>query len=259
MNQEEINRLLQPDEYYKQSQKLVSEVDEETASKLKEADKYPYTVRKIIKQVAEKYAHLHDNIPPYVPMTFLEDGPDEFIITRDGQVLSVDLYAHAESNGSANGYPRTRITYRSGVVKAYYRHRLLGQAYREYINNPEPDKPFENMVVNHIDGIKNHCYVTDLNGVKNIEVVTQKANTIHAYKNGLIKKNYNGQKDKRPQAVCCIDKDTNEIVQIFPSVNAAAREIGCPQPVITRALNNPQRNLTAGGFKWKRKKDIMRE
>lgn len=258
MTQEEMQRLLEPDEYHKNIQND-TEIAEDTSKQI-DSTNYPYSVRKVIKEVTKKYAHLNDGIPAYMPIE-TEESTDEFIITRDGRILSVDIYSRAENNGGANGYPRVILHYKNGVRKAYYKHRLLGKAFREYINNPEPDKPFNEMVVNHIDGIKTHCYVTDLNGVKNIEVVTQRENTRHAYRNNLIRKQtkkHAQTKNTRtkPKEVCCIDPETNEIIQVFPSVNSAANELGCPQPQISRALNNPDRDLKAGGFKWKLKKDM---
>ena len=71
------------------------------------------------------------------------------------------------------GYTRITLTLKE-VRKYFALHRLIATA---FIPNPE-NKPF----VNHIDGNKrNNC-------LENLEWVTPKENSQHAYKHGLIKK-----------------------------------------------------------------------
>lgn len=82
--------------------------------------------------------------------------------TRTGRILKQDLSAH--------GYPRVTLS-QDGIIKRYFVHRLVAS---HYIPNPN-NLP----MVNHIDG----CKVN--NSVDNLEWVTCKENTIHAFKTGL--------------------------------------------------------------------------
>lgn len=64
----------------------------------------------------------------------------------------------------------------------------------------------ENLVVNHIDGDKTN------NSAKNLECITQKENTLHALKNGLLKNN---------QKVKCLNNG-----MVFNSIKEAGRWCG---------------------------------
>lgn len=95
---------------------------------------------------------------------------------------NLDIVSKARTNPRVLTQGRDKDGYRTVSTrykgKAYYLrvHRLIAEV---YIPNPE-NRPF----VNHKDGLKHN------NNVINLEWVTAKENTIHAYKNGLIKINF---------------------------------------------------------------------
>lgn len=263
MTEEELNMLLlQPDAYHQ----TIKE-DECAAYNIfteEEANIIPYPIQIEIERIKRKYHKdgIEDTIPPFRFLE-IEDSTKDFIICRDGQMFAITMNCRVQSYGKANGYPRVKLRFATGVERFYYKHRLLGLAYRPYIHDSQPDVPFDELVVNHIDGIKDHCYVTDLDGKFNIEVVTQAENTQHAYDTGLIKKKTPKPKGRYNSGVPNIrvgkvDKDTNEVLQIYRSIGEAARQNDIPQPLISRTLNNPETHKTAGGFKWIRVSDLKK-
>ena len=73
--------------------------------------------------------------------------------------------------------------------------------------------------------------------------------TAHGYKwrcsEIIAEKKYNNT----AKSIMKLDKDTNEVIEVFPSISAAARSLGKRTSLIRRVLNND--TLTAYGFKWK--------
>lgn len=98
---------------------------------------------------------------------------DYFQISNLGNVFSKRSNRILKQTKSKQGYWTfaTEIGGRQGVKHNFYVHRLVAMA---FIPNPE-NKPF----VNHIDGCKTN------NIVSNLEWVTAKENTIHAWATGL--------------------------------------------------------------------------
>lgn len=115
-------------------------------------------------------------------------------------------------------------------------HRLLAQA---FIPNPD-NKP----QVNHIDGIKDH------NVLDNLEWVTNSENQIHAYQNGL---NVHSDKSGRPKrAILQIDKDTNEVIRRFDSFSETEKEFKSYSTIRRCCIGSSR---TAYGYKWKYEDD----
>ena len=99
--------------------------------------------------------------------------------------------------------------YKDGAVKQFRKHRFIMEC---ITGKPIPD----NMVINHINGIK-----TD-NSYKNLEIVTYSENTQHALRIGLItpkKGELNGN--------CTITEETARgIIRLIVNTNLSNKEIG---------------------------------
>ena len=105
---------------------------------------------------------------------FINDKPTEYFVSKNGDVISKyknkDNY-HLKVFETDRGYQYVKL-WINNKSKAKFIHRLVAEA---YIDNP-CNKP----EVNHIDGIKSHNYVD------NLEWVTSKENKRHAKDHGLI-------------------------------------------------------------------------
>lgn len=137
-----------------------------------------------------------------------------------------------------NGYKSFSIS-TNGGNKRYLLHRIIAET---FIPNPE-NKP----CVNHINGIK-----TD-NRLENLEWVTHKENSQHAFKTGLNFPRY-GMKgkiaslNKKSKKINQIDIKTNFIIKTFDSIHCVKRELNYSQSNICNCANG-KRN-SAYGYKW---------
>lgn len=134
----------------------------------------------------------------------------------------------------SKGYLRVSIC-SNGKPHTFKVHRLVAQA---FIPNPE-NKP----QVNHIDGNKQN------NRVENLEWCTNGENSKHAFRTGLNHANYTPTNSRK---ILQINKDTNEIIAKYPSINAALRHFNLP---ITKRANIVEcckgKQITGYGYKWK--------
>ena len=103
-------------------------------------------------------------------------------------------------------------------------HRLIAKTFLENYD--------ENLEVNHKNGIK-----TD-NRVENLEMVTAKQNSWHRHY--VLKKCVKSVKQ--------IDKNTNKIVNRYPSISEAERITGIDHTCIINVCKGKQK--TAGNYKW---------
>lgn len=95
-------------------------------------------------------------------------GFPEYGINMEGEVYN--LKNGKRLKGTIHrGYYRVKL-YRNGEYKRYFVHDLMAKAYM----NPE----YSPFVVNHINGNKLD------NRLNNLEIISQSANTKHAYKQG---------------------------------------------------------------------------
>lgn len=143
----------------------------------------------------------------------LKDGRTRPVKGKEGsKYYSVDLCVHGKS-------------------KAYNVHRLVAETFL-----PKPEGMTE---VNHIDGNKKN------NHVENLEWVTQKGNLIHA-----MEQLHHFPFGKPARKVNCINAETGEVIQSFPSLADAARAVGkaSARTGITLVCQGMQNK--AYGYKW---------
>ncbi len=93
-----------------------------------------------------------------------------YIIDRLGNIYNSENKKPLIPQLSSGGYYRVQLRI-NNVSKSYAIHRLVAYA---FISNP-----FNKPDINHIDGIKSHNYV------ENLEWVTKSENSLHAYRTGL--------------------------------------------------------------------------
>lgn len=162
-------------------------------------------------------------------MKEIEDYPGYFI-TEDGKVWSEKSKKFLAFK-DVNGYNKVQLC-NDGERKYLFVHRLVANA---YIPNPD-NLPY----VNHKDENRKN------NQKENLEWCTTEynnnyGNRIEKVKQSLLNKN--GKK-----IVMC-DKDTEEIIQIFNSINEAGRFLNKPHSNIVATLKGRQK--TCYGYKWK--------
>lgn len=111
----------------------------------------------------------------------------------------------------------------------YRVHRLIAFA---FLKNNEINQE----IVNHIDGDKTN------NKKENLEWVTHKRNSLHAFQIGL-------SKTPKGRAICKINVKTDDIIKVFTSVREAAKSIGKTHCNLVACCAGRQK--TAYGFGWK--------
>jgi len=116
-------------------------------------------------------------------------------------------------------------------IRKYCRiNRLVAEAFLGLID--------DKLIVNHKNGNKLD------NRLDNLEIITQKENTYHARKNGLVK--------LFKRAVLQYDKDMN-FIQRFESIKEAGDNTGTNKGSISATCKGKQK--TAGGFIWRYEKE----
>lgn len=157
-------------------------------------------------------------------------GYPNYFITEDGKVISKQSKNSKELCQwiDSTGYKQV-IIYKNG--KRYYKrvHQLVAEAFVE-------GKSEENCMVNHIDGNKVN------NNFKNLEWVSNKENTQHAYDNGLYRSTYKCK-------VKAIHKITKEEF-IFGSIRSCAKELELNRKTLTEILKGKKNNNYDYYFKY---------
>lgn len=133
---------------------------------------------------------------------------EDYEITKDGRVINKHTGRIVKPQMNGTGY------YRVGICgKLQFVHRLVAE---KYIPNPE-NKP----QVNHKDGNKlNNC-------VENLEWVTNRENSLHALKNGMmrIEENHQFAKLKRTQVAFIKSHDEMSRKELADLFNVSPRTI----------------------------------
>jgi hypothetical protein len=151
-------------------------------------------------------------------------------ISSDGKVFSVKRNRYLKGGIEGGGY-RFVMLRNNGTYKTQKVARLVAQ---HYIPNPD-NKP----CVNHIDGIKLH------NNVENLEWVTYRENRLHAFRIGLVNHQHNPRLGSRKRIVGI----KNGMGYAFLGIAEAAKEMGMAASGISFCLHG--RYKTSGGYIWK--------
>lgn len=133
-------------------------------------------------------------------------------VSDDGQVFSIRAKRARKIHVRKDGYLYVSL-HKDGKVIEPGVHRLVAKA---FVPNPENKRE-----VNHINGIK-----TD-NRVDNLEWMTPKENTAHAFYTGLNDERVH----KMSYPILALNKETGELKH-YPSARAASRELGIRQTSI---------------------------
>ncbi len=137
-------------------------------------------------------------------------GYSNYLIDPRGRVYNQELKAFLQGSQNPDGYFNVRIKSDEGITKTWGVHRLIG-----YVFIP-CEKPLEDMVINHINGIKWD------NRLENLEWVTYQENAEHAGREGLTSKCL-------PTLVR--DVDTGEVTS-YPSIISCALALGMTKDAI---------------------------
>ena len=155
-------------------------------------------------------------IPGFTNYAISEDGEIWNIETMKSKVWSIT--PPNPNKNSTGGYFYTRLLDDSGKSQTLFRHRALGIVFKH------PRKAVRNLVINHINGIPGS------DGLENLEWLTYRDNSLHAYEFGL------RPNSSRPVLV---KELTTGLEFSFPTTQAAAKYYGMERgDLIMQRLKN---------------------
>lgn len=140
---------------------------------------------------------------------------------KSGQILNPGI--------SGNGYKQVSLKMNdTGKFKKQYVHRLVAQY---WLDNPEDKREVNHKNLDRTD-----------NRAENLEWLTSSENQKHKFENSDYKTS------NRP----VVQMDLNDnVIAIFDSVIAAARELNISRQGIDKVVHGTYGRITAGGYKWK--------
>ena len=147
-----------------------------------------------------------ENYPGYYDI----DGYSNYAISRSGEVINKSSGRPLRGSTNPSGYLNYRITDDKRYTKTWGRHRLLGFVFKK------PDIPIDKLVINHLDGIKGHDVLS------NLEWTTYQGNIEHAGASGYTEKCI-------PISVRDI---TTGVVTKYPSVKKCALDLGLSKDAV---------------------------
>ena len=166
----------------------------------------------------------------------IPDFPNYYVL-EDGRIWSNWRKQFVSEVIMPKGYHRVVLSKKNKSYN-FLVHRLVAEA---FVPNPE-NKP----CVNHKDcNPGNNHYL-------NLEWVTHKENNNyaeHGKKNG----------EAHSISVAKIDKHTNEVLEIYPSIRAAANANNIKATNIGAVCAKKPHYLTAGGYKWAYAEEVVGE
>lgn len=185
----------------------------------------------------------------------VDEFPNVYQVSNYGQIRRIGDYSNQSATwkltypkiitqtDNTRGYMCVKLSYRNKTYTRYV-HRLVATAFCDNLN---PSKYTE---VNHIDGDKTN------NTSENLEWCDRSYNNKHAYIKGLhtLHGCYGCKK-----AVAQVDMSSNKIVEIYESVEYAAKQVGLKNYANISACCNYAENpnkykrpcLSSMGYKWR--------
>lgn len=137
-------------------------------------------------------------------------GYNRYAISTNGTIINKATNLKLKGSVNPAGYHNYRLTNDEGNTKTWGRYRLLAYVFKH------PEESIDDLVVNHIDGIKSN------DSLENLEWTTQQGNIEHAGKFGLTTK--------------CIPISVRDVntgyITDYPSATACARELGLTKDAI---------------------------
>lgn len=155
-------------------------------------------------------------------------------IYEDGRIYSYKSRKWLTLKPRQDGYIRVRLVNDNGEIKDLYLHRIIAQT---FIPNPE-NLP----CVNHKDENRMNCHKD------NLEWCTYEYNINYGSRTERMVQNRIYETPSSAIQVAKIDKQTGEILEIFPSIKEAGRKCGSASHINEAAHG---KRKSACGFYWK--------
>lgn len=174
---------------------------------------------------------------------FYVPGFNQLVINREGVALFENTGATLKyyvlngdkKKNTKGGYMVGSAACINGIAAPASRHRMLCMTFMPYGND------IDRLVTNHIDGVPGN------DDINNLEIVTRRANNIHAYQNNL---------KSQQMAVLCRNVKTMEVTEYY-SVAECGRALGmkCDEGSITYRLRTAFCTIFDGKYQFKYKSD----
>lgn len=157
------------------------------------------------------------------------DMATNYEVSNMGNIRNIKTGQTLNPGIRGNGYKQVSLKMiDTGKFKKQYVHRLVAQY---WLDNPENKREVNHKNLDRTD-----------NRAENLEWLTSSENQKHKFENS----NYKTSN----RAVVQLDLDDN-VIAVFESVIAAARELGISRQGIDKVVHGTYGRITAGGYKWK--------
>lgn len=168
-------------------------------------------------------SHIYSNMKSII-------GYNNYLAHKSGNIYSKKTNRFMRPMLNQSGYQYV-ILQENNTKKKELVHRLIAKS---FLNNP-----YNKFQVNHIDGNKIN------NNISNLEWCTQSENTIHAFKNGLMKVSKSSIDNIREMGKLSAKKVINITTgKIYSSAKEASINEGVNYKTLNGYLNNKYKNKT---------------